>query len=133
MNSEIIVADSRIQIYSSDGAKLNEIIIEGNFVTYRWSEGSTDQWIFKIILFLISGEGFYGGISVDKMGILVATRTEKARHFIQVINGAGGMILNTIDSHNSRLCRPAGLMCTYDNHVVVVDLGNDAVKKYRYW
>lgn len=84
-------------------------------------------------MYLILGDGFYGGISVDNKGILVATRSEKARHFIQVINSTSGMILNTIDSHNSRLCRPAGLMCTNDNHVVVVDLGNDAVKKYRYW
>lgn len=86
------------------------------------------KWV--LFMYLILGDGFYGGISVDNKGILVATRSEKARHFIQAIQC--GQILNTIDSHNSRLCRPTGLMCTNDNHVVVVDLGNDCVKKYRY-
>jgi len=70
---------------------------------------------------------------MDDNGILVATRSEKARHFIQVINASEGTVINTVDSHNSRLCRPSGVACTKDNHVLVVDLGNDSIKKYRYW
>lgn len=70
---------------------------------------------------------------MDDNGLLVASRSERARHFIQVIDTSKGVVLNTIDSHTSRLCRPAGVTCTKENYVFVVDLGNDAVKKYRYW
>lgn len=70
---------------------------------------------------------------MDDNGLLVASRSERARHFIQVIDTINGVVLNTVDSHTSRLCRPAGVACSKENYVLVVDLGNDAVKKYRYW
>jgi len=70
---------------------------------------------------------------MDSNGLLVATRSEKARHFIQVLDANEGVVINTIDSYNSRLGRPSGVVCTEDNHALVVDLGNDSIKKYRYW
>lgn len=45
----------------------------------------------------------------------------------------GGNILTEIDSHSSKLRRPSGIAVLADNHLVVVDLGNDCIKKYRYW
>lgn len=106
---EIIVADSRIQVFSAKGDFLQEIYAEGK------------------------GNGRYGGVAVDSDGIIVASRTEKTKHFIQVFKMSDGTLLNTIDSHDSRLKRPCGLATTCDKHVIVVDLGNDCIKKYRYW
>ena len=43
-----------------------------------------------------------------------------------------GKHLFSIDSHADKMKRPAGLATTNDGHVLVVDLGNDCVKKFRY-
>ncbi|RZF35364.1 hypothetical protein LSTR_LSTR012571 [Laodelphax striatellus] len=65
--------------------------------------------------------------------MLVASRAEKGRNFIQVFQLCDGQLLSTVDSHDAKLKRPSGLATTADRHVIVVDLGNDCVKKYRYW
>ncbi|RZF35365.1 hypothetical protein LSTR_LSTR012572 [Laodelphax striatellus] len=106
---EIIVADSRIQVFSAKGDFLQEIYSEGK------------------------GRGRYGGVAVDQDGMLVASRAEKGRNFIQVFQLCDGQLLSTVDSHDAKLKRPSGLATTADRHVIVVDLGNDCVKKYRYW
>ncbi|XP_039296682.1 tripartite motif-containing protein 3 [Nilaparvata lugens] len=106
---EIIVADSRIQVFSAKGDFLQEIYSEGK------------------------GRGRYGGVAVDQDGMLVASRSEKGRNFIQVFQLSNGALLSVVDSHEAKLKRPSGLATTADRHVIVVDLGNDCVKKYRYW
>ena len=82
---------------------------------------------------MISGKGKYGGLDVDEEGRLVASRSEKGRSFVQVFRLSSGELLSTIDSHSSRLKRPSGVATTPNHHVLVVDLGNDSIKKYRYW
>jgi len=106
---EIVVADSRIQIFSAKGDFLQEIFSEGK------------------------GKGRYGGVAVDAEGMIVASRSEKGRNFIQVFRLSDGKLLSTIDSHDSKLKRPSGVATTNDRHLIVVDLGNDCIKKYRYW
>lgn len=106
---EILVADSRIQVFSAKGDFSEEIYSEGK------------------------GKGTYGGIAVDADGKIVGTRTDKGRSIIQVMKLGGGNILTEIDSHSSKLRRPSGIAVLPDNHLVVVDLGNDCIKKYRYW
>ncbi|XP_066995573.2 tripartite motif-containing protein 3 isoform X2 [Anabrus simplex] len=108
-SGEIIVADSRIQVFSAKGDFLEELYPEGK------------------------GRGRYGGVVVDGHGHIVATRSEKNRNYVQVLKFAGGTPVSIIDSHDSRLKRPSGMGVTADYHVIVVDLGNDCVKKYRYW
>ncbi|RWS07481.1 tripartite motif-containing protein 2-like protein, partial [Dinothrombium tinctorium] len=107
-NNELIVADSRIQIFSSDGKFVREIYPEGKL------------------------RGNYGGIVFDQNGILLATRVEKAKSFIQIFEYNSGAIKFTIDSNDAKLKRPSSLTTTKDFHVIVVDLGNDCIKKYRY-
>ncbi|RWS26355.1 tripartite motif-containing protein 2-like protein [Leptotrombidium deliense] len=107
-NDDIIVADSRIQIFSSDG----------NFVREIFSEGKL--------------RGAYGGVTYDQSGNLLATRVEKNRSFIQVFDYASGTFKFAIDSNDAKLKRPSALVTTNDFHVIVVDLGNDCIKKYRY-
>ncbi|KOC65664.1 Tripartite motif-containing protein 2 [Habropoda laboriosa] len=108
-NGEIVVADSRIQVFSAKGDFSEEIYSEGK------------------------GKGTYGGLAVDPEGRILGTRTDKGRSIIQVLKLGGGNILTEIDSHSSKLRRPSGIAVLPDNHLVVVDLGNDCIKKYRYW
>lgn len=80
------------------------------------------------------GKGRYGGIIVDGENRILASRSEqKGRNYLQVLSLTDKNINNTIDSHESKLKRPSGITVTSDNHVIVVDLGNNCVKKYRYW
>ncbi|XP_015602366.1 tripartite motif-containing protein 2 isoform X1 [Cephus cinctus] len=106
---EILVADSRIQVFSAKGDFSEEIYAEGK------------------------GKGRYGGIAVDPDGRILGSRSDKGRSVIQVLKLGGGAILTEIDSHSSKLRRPSGIAVLPDNHLVVVDLGNDCIKKYRYW
>lgn len=77
--------------------------------------------------------GSYGGLALDGKGNLLATRMEKTRNCIQVFDYGSGELKHSIDSSDARLKRPCGLATTDDYHVVVVDLGNDCIKKYRYY
>ena len=43
-----------------------------------------------------------------------------------------GSLIFSIDSREAKLLRPCGLAATQDGHVVVVDLGNHCIKKFRY-
>ncbi|ESO91335.1 hypothetical protein LOTGIDRAFT_182605, partial [Lottia gigantea] len=104
---EIFVTDHRIQVFSKDG---------------KFSRCLSD-----------SGKGQYGGIVVDNGGLLLATKTEKGRSFVQVmIMNSNGKLHNIIDSNEEKLKRPSGIAILPNFHVVVADLGNDCVKKYRY-
>ncbi|BET03393.1 IG_FLMN [Nesidiocoris tenuis] len=106
---QIVVADARIQVFSAKGDFQYEI--------------QPDQ----------KGKGKYGGLAADEDGRVLGTRTEKGRTFIQVIDLRAGAELSTLDSNESKLKRPSGLTAIANNHTIVVDLGNDCVKKYRYW
>ncbi|XP_046678995.1 tripartite motif-containing protein 3-like isoform X2 [Homalodisca vitripennis] len=106
---EIVVADSRIQVFSAKGDFLQEVFSEGK------------------------GKGRYGGVAVDAEGMIVASRSEKGRNFVQVFRLSDGKLLSTIDSYEAKLKRPSGVAATNDRHLIVVDLGNDCIKKYRYW
>ncbi|XP_015521414.2 tripartite motif-containing protein 2 isoform X2 [Neodiprion lecontei] len=104
---EILVADSRIQVFSAKGDFSEEIYAEG--------------------------KGRYGSIAVDTDGKIVGSRCDKGRSVIHVLKLGGGTLLTEIDSHSSKLRRPSGIAILPNHHLVVVDLGNDCVKKYRYW
>ncbi|CAH1977055.1 unnamed protein product [Acanthoscelides obtectus] len=107
---EIVVADSRVQLFSA----------KGDFMEIIYDEGK--------------GKGRYGGIVVDAENRVLLTRTEqKGRTYVQVLSLTDNSLNQCVDSHDAKLKRPSGLAVTQDNHVVVVDLGNNCVKKYRYW
>lgn len=107
---EIVVADARVQVFNG----------KGDFLEVLYDEGK--------------GKGRYGGISVDKDGRVLTSRTEqKGRTFIQLLCLNDKSINQSIDSHDAKLKRPSGVAVTNDNHVIVVDLGNNCIKKYRYW
>ncbi|XP_013385900.1 tripartite motif-containing protein 2-like [Lingula anatina] len=105
---EILVADNRLQKFGKDGRFLHELDSGMN-----------------------SPKGQYSGLTVDRHGNILALRSEKGRSYVQVFN-ASERLLFTIDSHDDKLKRPSGLAATQDFKVVVVDLGNDCIKKFRY-
>ncbi|XP_066253109.1 tripartite motif-containing protein 3-like isoform X2 [Euwallacea similis] len=107
---EIFIADTRVQMFSA----------KGDFTEIIYDEGR--------------GKGRYGGIIVDSEGRIVASRTEqKGRSYLQVLSSNDKTVNQYIDSHEAKLKRPGGCAVTPDRHVVVVDLGNNCIKKYRYW
>jgi len=111
-NGDVVVADSRIQVFRPSGEFVREIYPQGK------------------------GKGRYGGLVCDTNGFLLATRTEKAKSFIQVFRLSGdqaGSLYSTIDSHGCKMKRPTGLAVTNDRHLVVVDIASDCVRKYRYF
>ena len=106
-NSDIIVCDNRMQVYSRTGQFLYEITADSGI------------------------KGTYGGSCVDKNGHYLATRSEKGRCIVQVF-APNRRWLFDIDSFSDRLKRPSGLVASTNGHVFVVDLGNDCIKKFRY-
>ncbi|KAL3862563.1 hypothetical protein ACJMK2_008523 [Sinanodonta woodiana] len=102
---EILVADHRIQIFSKDGKFSRQV-----------------PSVCK---------GEYGGLVVDSGGLILATRTEKGKSFVQVLNSSGKLMF-CIDSYDDKLKRPSGLAATLDGYVYVIDLGNCCLKKFRY-
>lgn len=114
LHDDVLVADSRIQVFSKEGEFLREIL--GGEAATKNNKGSS---------------GRYGGVTVDDDGLILATRSEKGKNYVQVFD-YDGTLLFCIDSHAAKLKRPSGVAVTDDGHVIVVDLGNDCVKKYRY-
>ncbi|XP_025084406.1 tripartite motif-containing protein 2-like [Pomacea canaliculata] len=104
-NDEILVADHRIQVFSKDG-KFSRRLID-------------------------SGKGQFGGICIDGGGHILATKTEKGRSYVQILSG-GGKPLYILDSSDDKLKRPSGLGVMSDYRLVIADLGNDCIKKFRY-
>lgn len=110
-DDEIVVADSRIRIFTSDGSTLIREIV-------------TDS--------CLKGDS-YGGLCYDKKGQLLATKSERGKVYVQIFDYYSGQLKFTIDSVDAKLKRASDLATTDDYHVIVVDLGNDCIKKYRYY
>ena len=104
---EVVVADTRILVFSSQGELLREM---------GGGKG-----------------GRYTGVAVEEGGRVLAARMEKARSVVQVLSLESGQLLSTIDSHGARLKRPTGLAASRAGGAAfVVDIGHDCVRKYRY-
>jgi len=64
--------------------------------------------------------------------LILRTNNSTGIPFIQVIDYYTGKAKFNIDSNDSKLIRPSSL-ATYGQHVIVSDLGNDCIKKYRFY
>ncbi len=106
-NDEILVTDNRLQLFDREGKYLREI--------------SANDGV----------KGQYGGVTVDLQGNILATRSAKGKSVIQVFNSKGEFQFD-IDSFDDKLKRPSGLTTLPCGHVIVADLGNDCIKKFRY-
>lgn len=117
-SDEIIVADHRLLVFAPDGEYRRELLAEANG----------------------RSKGQYCGVAIDGEGNLLAMRQDRNRTtVIQVIHykggekcDEGGQLKFIIDSNDAKLRRPSCLATTNNDHVIVVDLGNDCIKKYRY-
>jgi len=70
--------------------------------------------------------------SQSKLLLALYTSFNAATPFIQIIDYQSGKAKFIIDSFDSKLIRPSCL-ATYGQHVIVTDLGNDCIKKYRFY
>lgn len=64
--------------------------------------------------------------------LILRTNMNTGIPHIQIVDYATGKAKFIIDSHDSRLIRPSCL-ATYGQYVIVTDLGNDCIKKYRFY
>jgi hypothetical protein len=80
-----------------------------------------------------ASKGSFGGLAVDgENDVLLATRSEKSRTCVLVFQFSTGKLLFVVDSPDEKLKRPAGLAILPAGRFLVVDWGNDCVRKYRY-
>lgn len=108
-DDSVLVADSTIHVLDSRASKR---------VSVMFAEGR--------------GKGRFGGVCVDAQGAVLATRSDRCKNNVLVFDQVGGRVAFTVESRGSRLGRPLGITALPSGHAVVVDLGNDCVKKYRY-
>lgn len=107
-DDRILVVDSTIHILNSYGERLSTMFVEGK------------------------GKGRFGGVCVDAQGMVLATRSDRNKNNVLVFEHVGGQLAYTVESRGSRLGRPLGIAAFPNGHAVVVDLGNDCIKKYQY-
>ena len=147
-DDNIIVASSRIAVFSSDTGSLIRTFNCADTISnqnHRASLHSTTSLLKESLLKEglekshssiatggFSSKGIYSGLACDNRGFLLATRMEKT-NCIQVFDYETGQFKYIIDSTDARLKRPTSLSTTEDYHCIVVDLGNDCIKKYRYY
>ena len=81
-DGEIIVSDTRIIVFSANGEFLREI------GTVSSKDGP---------------RGRYCGVSVDRSGLLLAARMEKAKSYIQVFSLADGSCISVISHRQPRI------------------------------
>ncbi len=127
INGDIIVADTRILVFNSDGDFLRELGGAAAMMPSSGRESASGGATAG------AARGRYSGVAVDEEGTILAARMEKTRSYIQVFN-ADGSLYSVIDSHGSKLKRPTGIAVSgkRDRHAYVVDIGHDCIRKYRY-
>lgn len=108
-DDSVLVADSTIHVLDSRAGKR---------VSTMFAEGR--------------GKGRFGGVCVDARGTVLATRSDRSKNNVLVFDQVGGRVVFTMESRGNRLGRPLGVTALPSGHAVVVDLGNDCIKKYRY-
>ena len=145
INDDILVTDSRVQIFTRNGEYLRELPKHPTQQSTPTSSTNTTP--------ITCAKGTYGGVCVEPDGgYILVTRSERGRSYIQVYSvysnnptplhsrtygssrekGTAAKWLFNIDSMDSKLKRPSGLATLPDGRVVVADLGNDSVKLFRY-
>ena len=133
-SGEYVCADGVVFVFSPEGKKLREFGVPG-----------------------FGSKGRLGGLACDENGFLLATHSVKKQSFIQVrkqrhstgrlslttppasiqvLRYESGELYSSIDSHGCRMKRPTGLAVfggAGERHLVLVDIGFDCVRKYRYF
>lgn len=106
-----------------------------------------DEYVFKRELFVQSRPGSHHHHATPHNGRLCSmtydaqsrqlltlhtTATNSGLPYIQIVDYQTGKTKFIIDSFDSKLIRPSCL-ATHGQHVIVTDLGNDCIKKYRFY
>ncbi|KAJ8966960.1 hypothetical protein NQ314_003182 [Rhamnusium bicolor] len=122
--------DQTVYVLDTGNSRVKVLSEQLEFLKHVTNEGLGKRDIQSNIIC----KGRYGGITVDSESKILVSRTEqKGRTYVQLLSLADNSLNQCIDSHDAKLKRPSGLATTNDHHVIVVDLGNNCIKKYRYW
>lgn len=104
----IVVAGSDLQIFSPSGECLRTIGTE------------------------VENRGLFSGVCVDEDGYILATHSHKQKSVVKVFEPQSNSSKFDIDSYDDKLYRPSGVVSLPGARLLVVDLGNDCVKVFRY-
>lgn len=124
----------------------DELIVAGESRVRVLQPGS--QYLFKRELFIQSRLGGHHGTNATtnngrlcsmtydpqskQLLALYTSCNSGGTPFIQIADYQSGKAKFIIDSFDSKLIRPSCL-ATYGQHVIVADLGDDCIKKYRFY
>lgn len=104
----VVVAGSNLRVFSPSGECLQVI---GNETEVR---------------------GLFSGVCIDRDGYILATHSHKQKSVIKVFEPNAVVSKFDIDSYDDKLYRPSGVVALPGARLLVVDLGNDCVKVFRY-
>uniref|UniRef100_A0A6A7G0L1 Tripartite motif-containing protein 3 n=1 Tax=Hirondellea gigas TaxID=1518452 RepID=A0A6A7G0L1_9CRUS len=113
-DGEVVVADHRLQVFTTDGTYCRTVFRPSGVGTGKGPKGT------------------YGGLFMDSNGLLLASRQERTQSCVQIFDYQLGSLIFTIASAESKLKRPAGLAATRDGWLLVLDIANCCIKKFRY-
>lgn len=123
-DGEVLVADSKILVYSEEGVMVKEIGPRGS-LGHPGSPGGQASTLDR--------RGRWRGLALDRTGLLLAVRADRGGGYLQVWDYKEGRLLSTVDSHGTRLRRPCGLAVGGEGrHAYLVDMASHCVRKFRY-
>lgn len=133
---ELIVADeSRIRVLipkvsSTGAAEELDYVVKRDLKIYPSSTGNST----RINHISLSVDKLFG-VTYDNFSkklLILFTNFNSGTPYIQIVDYTSGEAKFIIDSYESKLIRPSCL-ATYGEYVIVTDLGNDCIKKYRFY
>lgn len=98
------------------------------------TQGNIDEYVFKreIVQSRSGSQARICGLTYDANNdLLLCLYTDKVRSFIEIYDYYLAKSKFIIDSYDAKLIRPSSL-AIYGQHVIVTDLGNNCIKKYRF-
>ncbi|CAD5115327.1 DgyrCDS4310 [Dimorphilus gyrociliatus] len=107
-NGNIIVAGSDLRTYSPSGECIRNTACQKD------------------------ARGLFSGVCVDKDGYILATHSHKQKSVVKVFEPESSSPKFDIDSFDDKLYRPSGVVALPGARLLVVDLGNDCLKVFRY-
>ncbi len=151
LNGDVVVGGTfGVHIYSGEGKFVRKINLSAPLPqsfkgsppgVQRSNSSPLHRSCHRSGLAQLGGNSTVSGVTVDSEGRVISCATgvqlvdkQKLSASLVVVSGYKGEFLYAIDSYAAKLKRPSGVCLTGadDCHILVADLGNNSVKKFRY-